>query len=118
MADNEDDDLDYSGIPDNAAPLALPAWAMATANSKTNLSLMQPVAIALPSKQDIAAQAWLFALDKANKNEPAKVKAMELTARLLGHIGDEAEEDPDKESTENVTADEAKAVAEAFARDY
>lgn len=118
MADN-DDDLDYSNVPNDSGPLPLPAWAMVTADQKQSVSLLQPMPVALPSKQDIIAQTWLFALDKKNKNEMAKVKAMEITAKLSGYLGDELPKNPgDEEDDSNITADEVKAVREEWDKTY
>lgn len=72
------------------------------------------------TKDDIVANLLLEARDRRCKNQAARIKALELVAKLRGYLVDKSvdpnqeEDEPDKE----LTSKEAEMIVKAFNENY
>lgn len=108
-----DENIDTSGIPDFAPN---PVWAKGKPEVIAAINGMADFALPVITRDSLIAQLYIEALDRGSRNQPARIRAIELIAELKGYK--ESTTDVVHEDTDNITPEEAKAIAEEFEKSY
>lgn len=106
--DNNDDELDYSGIPDFAPKSQ---WAKGPPDIVKTMLELKELAVPTISREKIISQLYIEAMDRRSRNQAARIRAWELIAELKGYK-DKDEDIP--EVTDNLTHDEISTIAKEF----
>ena len=106
---DEDDDMDYSDIPE-FAPQA--QWAKGPQQLVTDISQLQDIFVPAISRETIIGQLWVEAMDRRGKNPIARIRALELIAELKGYKDNS--DDKEEEDTDNLSDEEIETIAKKF----
>ena len=118
MSDDNNDFEDYN-IPDMApAAPQVPSWAYGNSEQKREFGALKTIQIPEVTKDMVIGQLYLEAVDRTSRNQGARVKALATIALIKGWVKVPDKDDIPKQDTNNVTAEEAKTVANAFDEQY
>lgn len=108
----DDDDIDTSEIPDFAPSST---WAKAPHQLVKSIDELRDLFVPVITRETIIGQLWVEAVNPKS-NPIAKVRALELIAELKGYK--ESTTDAVHEDTDNITAEEIKAMRDEFEKSY
>ena len=108
-----DDDIDTSDISD-FPPQA--QWAKGPHKLIKDISELRDMFVPTITRETLIGQLYIEAMDRSSRNQIARIRAIELIAELKGWK--ESTSDVSDENTDNLTAEEIKAVKDEFERSY